>query len=300
VLKVVDPNGRVVWEHKDYEQRKVLDPGLAYIMTDILKETTRPDRNYIFGNWTNIGRPAALKTGTTDNLKDVYSVGYVPQLVTGIWMGNSNSEPMSSRDFSSAMGPGVLWKEYMKEVLANVPPADWERPANVVSANVVLAPGSFGGYGSGMAPSGLSPFSTSELFIRGTEPRTQDDWYVPGCPKEDGSTSVGMRIREIGQPVWQQYTQLWIEQAKAGAHSHGRYTWNLVSEEPCPTPSPTPSPTPTEAVTPSPSGTLPPGVTPLPTGTFDPFPRPSQPLPPLTFQPAPTPTPSPSPSPTPP
>ncbi|HLF94073.1 MAG TPA: transglycosylase domain-containing protein, partial [Planctomycetota bacterium] len=81
VLKVVDPNGRVVWEHKDYEQRKVLDPGLAYIMTDILKETTRPDRNYIFGNWTNIGRPAALKTGTTDNLKDVYSVGYVPQLV---------------------------------------------------------------------------------------------------------------------------------------------------------------------------------------------------------------------------
>src|SRR3990170_8888985 len=228
ILKVVDPNGRVVWEHKDYEQRKVLDPGIAYIMTDILKDTTRPDRNYIFGTWTNIGRPAALKTGTTDNLKDVYSVGYVPQLVTGIWMGNSNSEEMSSRDFSSAMGPGVLWKEYMKVVLADVPPADWERPANVVSANVVLAPGSFGGYGSGMAPSSLSPFSTSELFIRGTEPRTADDWYVPGCPKEDGSTSVGMRIREIGQPVWQQYTQLWIEQAKAGSHSHGRYTWNLV------------------------------------------------------------------------
>jgi membrane peptidoglycan carboxypeptidase len=298
ILKVVDPNGRVVWEHKDYEQRRVLDPGIAYIMNDILKDTTRPDRSYIFGNWTSIGRPAALKTGTTDNLKDVYSVGYVPQLVTGIWMGNSNADPMSSRDFSSAMGPGVLWKDYMKEVLANVEPADWQRPANVVSANVVLAPGSFGGYGSGMAPSGLSPFSTSELFIRGTEPRTADDWYVQGCPKEDGSTSVGMRIREIGQPVWQQYTQLWIDQAKTGARSYGRYTWNLVGEEPCPTPTPTPSPTPTESATPSPSGSLLPGLTPgpKPTGTFDPFPRPSVPLPPVTFSP----TPSPSPSPTPP
>ena len=79
-------------------------------------------------SWTNIGRPAALKTGTTDLLKDVYSVGYVPTLVTGVWMGNSNNEPMSSRDFNSAMGPGQLWRDYMKEVLDGVPVTDWERP----------------------------------------------------------------------------------------------------------------------------------------------------------------------------
>ncbi|MGH2378907.1 MAG: transglycosylase domain-containing protein [Candidatus Limnocylindria bacterium] len=297
VLKVEDPNGRVVWEHKDYEQRRVLDPGIAYIMNDILKETTRPDRSYVFGSWTNIGRPAALKTGTTDNLKDVYSVGYVPQLVTGIWMGNSNGDLMSSRDFSSAMGPGQLWRDYMSEVLADVEPLDWERPENVVSANVVLAPGAFGGYGSGMAPSDLSPFSTSELFIRGTEPRTADDWYVPGCAGEDGSTAVGMRIREIGQPVWQQYTQLWIQQARAGGHGYGRYSWNLVGEEPCPTPSPTPSPTATPTPTPSPSAdaTRTPRPTRTPRVTVDPFPTPSVPLPPITFAPSPSPSPSPTP-----
>lgn len=296
VLKVEDANGRVVWEHKDYQQRRVLDPGIAYIMNDILKDTTRPDRSYVFGNWTNIGRPAALKTGTTDNLKDVYSVGYVPQLVTGIWMGNSNGDSMSSRDFSSAMGPGVLWREYMKEVLKDVAPADWERPANVVSAPVVIAPGAFGGYGSGMAPSGTSPFSTTELFIRGTEPRNPDTWYVPGCPKEDGSTSIGMRIQEIGQPSWQQYTQLWIKQAGEGRHSYGRYSWNLVSEDPCPTPSPTPTPTetPSEEPSASPTETLPPGLrtpTPLPTPT---------PLTPTLPPGLRTPTPLPSPTPTPP
>src|SRR6266508_5930226 len=122
-------------------------------MTDILKDMTDPAKDFIFGSWTNIGRPAALKTGTTDNLKDVYSVGYVPQLVTGIWMGNSNGDLMSQRDFFSAMGPGQLWREYMKEVLTGVEKKDWERPQNVVTANVVTAPGAYGGYGSGQLPS---------------------------------------------------------------------------------------------------------------------------------------------------
>ncbi|MEK6620231.1 MAG: penicillin-binding transpeptidase domain-containing protein, partial [Chloroflexota bacterium] len=255
VLRVEDSHGRAVWEHREYEQRRVLDPGVAYIMNDILKETTRPDRSFIFGRWTNIGRPAALKTGTTDDLKDVYSVGYVPQLVTGVWMGNSNGDPMSSRDFFSAMGPGQLWREYMKEVLAGVEPKDWERPPNVVTANVVLAPGAFGGYGSGLLPSPLTPFASTEIFLRGTEPRRADDWYVQGCPGPDGSTRVAMRIREVGPASWRPYTERWIADARKGAQSYGRYTWNLATEDPCPTPSPTPSPSPS----PSPSQTGSPG-----------------------------------------
>src|SRR5919204_3351343 len=167
ILRIEDSMGHVLWEHKDYEQKRVLDQGIAWIMTDILKDTTQPSKDFIFGSWTNIGRVAALKTGTTDNLKDVYSVGYVPTMVTGVWMGNSNGDPMSSRDFSSAMGPGQLWHDYMKEVLAETPEADWPRPANVVSGNVVVAPGAFGGYGSGPSPSGLSPFSTSARVMKG-------------------------------------------------------------------------------------------------------------------------------------
>jgi membrane peptidoglycan carboxypeptidase len=286
ILKVEDSRGRVVWEHKDYEQKRVVDQGLAYIMTDILKDTTRPDRDFIFGSWTNINRPAALKTGTTDNLKDVYSVGYVPQLVTGVWMGNNNGDLMSQRDFFSAMGPGVLWREYMKEVLANVEVKDWERPANVVTANVVSAPGAYGGYGSGMLPSNLTPFATPELFLRGTEPRTQDSWYAQGCPKPDGTATVGMRIREIGPAVWAPYTQQWIGDATRGLRSYGRYTWNLVTEA-CPTPSPTPTPAPLlspgGSPRPSASGGAPPGPGASPTN--DPFPRPSNPLPPITFLP---------------
>ena len=95
-------------EANESQQKRVLDSGIAWIMTDILKDTTQPSKDFIFGSWTNIGRVAALKTGTTDNLKDVYSVGYVPTLVTGVWMGNSNGDRMSTVDFASATGPGSI------------------------------------------------------------------------------------------------------------------------------------------------------------------------------------------------
>jgi membrane peptidoglycan carboxypeptidase len=270
ILKVEDSRGKVVWEHKDYEQKRVLDPGIAWIMTDILKDTTQPSRDFIFGQWTNIGRVAALKTGTTDNLKDVYSVGFVPTLVTGVWMGNSNGEQMSSRDFSSAMGPGQLWRDYMKEALADTPPSDWPRPANVVSASVVAAPGAFGGYGSGLAPSGISPFTTTEWFVKGTEPAKTDDWFVVGCVQPDGSTKVSMRINDTRAPAsFQRYTDQWVRDAIAGRHTYSRYTWNLVSPDPCPTATPTPVPTRTPVPTPT-RTIVPPTRTPVPTPTKKP------------------------------
>jgi membrane peptidoglycan carboxypeptidase len=274
ILKVEDSHGKVIWEHKDYEQKRALDPGIAWIMTDILKDTTNPSRDFIFGQWTNIGRVAALKTGTTDNLKDVYSVGYVPTMVTGVWMGNNNSEPMSSRDFSSAMGPGQLWRDYMEEALADTPATDWPRPANVVNGTVVSAPGAFGGYGSGLAPSALSPFSSTEWFIKGTEPVRADDWFVAGCPQPDGTAKVAMSIKDARAPAaFQRYTDQWIRDAMAGKHTYGRYTWNLVGPDPCPTasPSPTPTLTPVPTRTPGPTPTIP-----VRTPTLPPFPTPTK------------------------
>lgn len=272
VLRVEDARGKVVWEHKDYEQKRVLDQAIAWLMTDILKDMTNPAKDFIFGQWTNIGRVAALKTGTTDNLRDVYSVGYVPSLVTGVWMGNSNNSEMSAVNFNSAMGPGQLWRDYMKEALADTPPADWERPADIVTLNVVAAPGAFGGYGSGLLPSSLSPFSMPENFIKGKTPARQDDWFVQGCVKADGTRSVALQLKENAPALWTRYTDKWVADANAGRHTYGRYAWNVLGSQPCPSPSPSPSPT----ASPRPSPTLPfftvpptilPTKTPIPTPT---------------------------------
>jgi hypothetical protein len=162
-----------------------------------------------------------------------------------------------------------------------------------VSANVVVAPGAFGGYGSGLLPSKLTPFASTELFLKGTEPRSTDSWYVQGCPKADGTATVGMRIREIGPAVWAGYTQRWIADAQKGVHSYGRYTWSLVTEDQCPSPSASPTPTPSLSGPPR-------STTPRPTFTFVPFSLPPGiTLPPGLTPSPPTPTPTPNPLPTP-
>jgi membrane peptidoglycan carboxypeptidase len=289
ILRVEDPHGKVVWEHKDYQQKRVVDENIAYVMVDILKDTTQPDRDFIFGGFTNIGRPAGLKTGTTDNLKDVYSVGFTPTLVTGVWMGNSDGDPMEG--ISSAIGPGLLWRDYMKEIFADFPATDWKRPSNIIEASVVTAPGAFGGYGSGLLPSSLTPFSTKEIFVKGTEPRKVDDWYGAGCTGAGGSQRVAMTVKEVGPAAWKPYTDQWITEAIAGSRSYGRYSWNLFPPSgQCPSPSPsasagTPSPTPPFGTpvpsrtpggpppTPIPTATLPPIITPPP-GLRTPSPTP--------------------------
>jgi membrane peptidoglycan carboxypeptidase len=277
ILRVEDPHGKIIWEHNDFPQKRVLDENVAYVMVDILKDTTQPDRDFIFGGFTNIGRPAGLKTGTTDNLKDVYAVGFTPTLVTGVWMGNSNGDVMEG--ISSAIGPGLLWRDYMKEIFADFPASDWKRTPNIIEANVVTAPGAFGGYGSGLLPSSLTPFSTKEIFVKGTEPRKVDDWYTAGCTGAGGTQKVAMQIKEVGPAAWKPYTDQWINEAIAGGRSYGRYSWNLFPPSgQCPSPSPSPSvsPGPPSASPPRPSGS---GL-PLPTPTlppiFTPTPKPTK------------------------
>jgi len=200
----------------------------------------------------------------------VYSVGFVPTLVTGVWMGNSNGDRMSAVDFASATGPGQLWRDYMKEALADTPVSDWPRPANVVSGTIVSAPGAYGGYGSGLAPSGLSPFSSTEWFVKGTEPVKADDWFVAGCAKTDGTANIAMKINDTRAPAaFQRYTDQWVRDAIAGKHGYNRYTWNLVSPDPCPSPTPVLTPVPTR--TPGTTPTVPP-----PSFTLPPFPTPTK------------------------
>ena len=291
IREIKDRDGQSLYREQTKPER-VLSPEIAWLMTDMLKDTTTVSP--VFASWTNIGRPAALKTGTTDDLKDVYSVGYTPQLVTGVWMGNSDGSAMSSRDFFSAMGPGQLWREYMKAVLKDVPPADWSRPAGIVAARVAVAPGAFGGYGSGLLPSKLSPATTVEYFVSGTVPSRVDDWSQPGCPPSAAPSPAAsasptllpsaspdasapqtvMVIKEAGPDAWRGFTQAWVKDAIGGRYDYGRFSWSklLATGDPCPSPSPSASASPSGSPSGSPSPSIRPSPTPTPTRT----PRPTR------------------------
>jgi membrane peptidoglycan carboxypeptidase len=256
IHKIVDPNGKVVRDWSKAEGKQVIDPRQAWVLDDILKDNTNPQGSFVFGPWTNIGRTAALKTGTTDNLQDVLAIGWVPQRLTAIWMGNSDNSQM--RGISSALGPGILWRDYMKTVVGDLPATWYDKPAGIVDRVVCVNPNLLGGNGSGMLPGPNCPASYrfTEHYVEGTEPKTNDaDFY----------TSCGIRLIAPFSD-WQPYYNSWAAGAVSGSYSYGRFSWTICGFAPKPSESPSPSPgIPNPFATPPPRTTVPPFPTPRPT-----------------------------------
>ncbi|HUG06980.1 MAG TPA: transglycosylase domain-containing protein [Candidatus Limnocylindria bacterium] len=257
IYKIVDPQGKVVRDWSKPEGREVLDPRQAWILADILKDMTDPQASFVFGPWTNIGRTAALKTGTTDDQKDVLAIGWVPQRLTAVWMGNSDNTEM--RGITSAMGPGVLWQDYMRTVVGHLPATWYEKPAGIVTRTVCVNPSVMGGNGSGMLPGPSCPsnFRMAENFVEGTEPKTNDADFYTGC---------GIRlVAPFGD--WQGFYNQWAAGAVSGAYSYGRFSWRICGFAPKPTEAPSATPGPGDR------STQPPGATNKPRPTATPRPR---------------------------
>ena len=262
IYKILDPNGKVVRDWSKADGKQVIDPRQAWIMADILKDNTNPQGSFVFGPWTNIGRPAALKTGTTDNLQDVLAIGWVPQRLTAIWMGNSDNSEM--RGISSALGPGVLWRDYMKTVVGGLPVTWYDKPAGIVDRVVCVNPSLMGGNGSGMLPGPSCPasFRFTEHYVEGTEPKSNDADFYTGC---------GIRLVAPFSD-WQPYYNSWAAGAVSGAYSYGRFSWNICGFAPKATARPSDPP----GVGVPPGATSPPGGrTPIPTQA-PPAPKPTK------------------------
>jgi membrane peptidoglycan carboxypeptidase len=249
IMKVMDRSGKVIRDYTKPDGKQVLDPRIAWVFADILKDNTNPNGSFVFGPWTSIGRPAALKTGTTDNLQDVLAIGFTPQRLTAIWMGNSDNSQMFG--ISSALGPGVLWRDYMKTVVGALPPDWYPRPAGIVDRTVCVNPSLYGGNGSGELPGPNCPagFRFTEHYVEGTEPKTNDAAFYTSC---------GINLRAPFAD-WQNDYNTWAQGAVDGKFDYGRFHWQICgfdakpsgspSAAPSPgrpTPRPTPTPTPTK------------------------------------------------------
>lgn len=112
----------------------------AYLITDILKDDEA--RAPVFGRNSrlNLGRPAAAKTGTSNDVRDGWTMGYTPDLATGVWMGNSDGSPMDQL-LSGSAGAAVIWNAFMTKALANVPPRDFPVPEGVVRLEICALTG---------------------------------------------------------------------------------------------------------------------------------------------------------------
>jgi len=124
IVKIIDRNGKVLEQHA-VQEKNIISAKSAYILTDILRGVIIRGT----GTGANIGRPAAGKTGTTSDYKDAWFVGYTPDLVASVWIGNDNDGTL--RGITGADKPADIWKAFMSKALSGIPSKDFIKPAGV-------------------------------------------------------------------------------------------------------------------------------------------------------------------------
>ncbi len=174
VLRIEDASGSVLWEYEpsSLTTTGVLDPGLGYLVTDILAD--QETRWSVLGenNVLDLPRPSAVVNGVTSDRAHDWTVGYTPHLVAAVWLGreeNGGAQSMSLDDFG-LNGAAAVWRAVMQYAHERdqLPPETWQRPLSIVEVPVCTL--------SGTAPNGNCPVRT-EVFIDGTQRRLQTDTY---------------------------------------------------------------------------------------------------------------------------
>ncbi|MEA2654249.1 MAG: penicillin-binding protein [Chloroflexota bacterium] len=232
ILEVIAPDGTVVWHAPDPQGTKAVSPQAAFLVTDILAGNTDKAQNPIwaeklalFNGKGGSRRPAAVKTGTSNDAADLATYGFLaapsggqPALAVGIWMGNSDhSNPRSKTPAISLTAAAPLWHAFVQDYTNGWPVAQFRPPKGVVRATVDAW--------SGGAPGPWTRDTTTAWFIAGTQPGAAGAvdpnglLYAPGC----GGWTVDLVKAELGPTSWQADVADWMRRAAGGPGRLGAY-----------------------------------------------------------------------------
>ncbi|MCG8350373.1 MAG: transglycosylase domain-containing protein [Chloroflexales bacterium] len=177
ILRITDGNGQILEAYTPSAGQQVIEPALNSLISDILSDDQARAAIWGLNSQLKLSRPAAVKTGTTNDWRDAWAAGYTPYLTVGVWTGNNNNEPTAKVE--SLSGGGIIWRNVMEELfkwmdtnpryrdLFTAPfpdrllPINFELPKDqsIARRSICLLPGPFGGY-------------DTELFTRSMTSRT--------------------------------------------------------------------------------------------------------------------------------
>lgn len=221
VLTVIDKNGRVLLEYKDpnlskevpsqllLQGNRVVSNETAFLMSHILLDNNA--RQDAFGSSSSLvipGHAVSVKTGTTDDLRDNWTVGFTPQFLVITWVGNNDNTPMNQALVSGITGAAPIWNKLMAKVLKDKPDIWPKQPEGIVSAQICTL--------TGLLPlsEGACPTRT-EFFIKGTVPGEREsikqtviidkdtgDIVEPNKPDANVETQEHQVVRDALGTLW--------------------------------------------------------------------------------------------------
>ncbi len=169
ILKVEDSKGKTLYEYREDNGVKILDEGIAFIISNILSDNGARSAAFGSNSILNIpGKTVSVKTGTTDQKRDNWAIGYTPSVVVGVWVGNNDNTIMNPAIASGVTGASPIWQKIMIAALKDKPDEHPNAPDNVSYIDV-----------DGLMGGKPHPGSTTrkEYFIRGTEPGSESTAY---------------------------------------------------------------------------------------------------------------------------
>jgi penicillin-binding protein 1C len=169
ILKVVDSNDKTIYEFKQPETQRIVTQQLSYLMSDVLSDNAARTPGFGANSVLKLSRPAAVKTGTTSDWRDNWTIGYTPDYSVGVWVGNADNAEMEH--ISGVSGAGPIWHDVMEKIHQTLPVHSFIEPPGLVRVEVCAT--------SGLLPTPYCPERVKELFIAGTEPKTFDNIWQP-------------------------------------------------------------------------------------------------------------------------
>jgi membrane carboxypeptidase/penicillin-binding protein PbpC len=167
ILDIRDADRNLLYTQNKTPPVQVFDPRVTWLLSDILSDDQARLIGFGLNSTLKIDHTAAVKTGTTTNFHDNWTIGYTPDLVTGVWVGNSNYEAMQA--VTGVTGAAPIWNETMRALLAAKPDKPFVRPDGMQQVEVCDL--------SGLLPSPACPHTRLEWFINGTQPTQTDTYY---------------------------------------------------------------------------------------------------------------------------
>lgn len=217
ILEVHDSHGNLLESYQPSGGLRVLSEDSVYILNNILSDDSA--RALVFGTNSLLKIPnynVAVKTGTTDDKRDNYAIGYAASIVVGAWVGNNDNSPMDPRLASGITGATPIWHRSIVEFLKGKKDEPFKRSENIVEVPVDVL--------TGFLPAEGFP-ARIETFVKGTEPKTVSDMYLTlkvcnidgkiasqGCIDQGQSEEKKFIKPHDPNYQWQDFNDKWIEE----------------------------------------------------------------------------------------
>ena len=167
IIDISDADGNLFYSQDKKPPLQIFDPRVTWLISDILSDDSARSIGFGLNSTLKLDRTVAVKTGTTTNFHDNWTIGYTPDLLVGVWVGNSGYEAM--HNVTGLTGAAPIWNEVMRGLLQGHPDHPFARPDGLTQVEVCDL--------SGLLPTSACQHTHQEWFINGTEPTQKDSTY---------------------------------------------------------------------------------------------------------------------------